>query len=348
MTASGFDQNCHPGRKRIHLVIEFNLPFPFENVINLGHRLVIMLLAILLNFDQMHGSDLIFLVHESPLRLAAGAWSGRDFTKVRDLEIPSHDLSLLHCTFQRFHSAFYARRSGKEREGLRPSHFAVLRTISPERLDTIPMMKNLLLTAVILISLCSCGADPPAEKDNQVTPSQPGPAQPKIQLQGGIKRDLTATEKSQVVDKILQARARQQAAGLGTGSIKVNNAWNYTGYSYLSPNPEVAIEVRLVAVDITASGHTVFFDFDDIEIVDGETSVSYGSDPHAVPLNLSDGKIMPPEEVPATAPRASRWLMIYAFPKNTKQFHLYYWGQQLTLQPVDIKPKGWELPYPEK
>ncbi len=179
-------------------------------------------------------------------------------------------------------------------------------------------------------------------------PAQSGSAQPKIRLQGGLKRELTAVEKNQVVDHILQARARQQAAGLGKGSIKVNSAWNYTGYSYLSPNPDAAIQARLVAVDLTASGHTVFFDFDDIEIVDGETSVSYGSDPHAVPLNLSDGKIMPPEKSPAAAPRASRWLMIYAFPKNTKQFHLYYWGQKLTFKPVDLASEGWELPYPEK
>ncbi len=217
------------------------------------------------------------------------------------------------------------------------------------------MIKYFLLCSAVLLSLCSCGDDkatdkekaPPVSNNNQ--PTSPPPAL--IQgnpLQGGQQRELTANEKTQVVDQILQARARMQAAGLGKGSIKVNRAWNYTGYSYLSPNPEVAIEVRLVAVDLTASGHTVNFDFDDIEIVDGKSAISYGSDPHAVPLNLSDGQIMPLNEAPAAAPRASRWLMIYAFPKNTRNFNLYYWGQKLTLQPVDIESEGWELPYPEK
>lgn len=206
-----------------------------------------------------------------------------------------------------------------------------------------------------MLSLCSCGGNPTVEQETD-PPSKPNqqPSQgttqtsPTISTQNGLKRHLTPKEKSEVVDKILQARARQQAAGLGKGSVTVNKAWNYTGYSYLSVNPEVTIEARLVAVDLTTSGHTVNFDFDDIEIVDGDTMISYGSDPHAVPLNLSDGQLMPLNQGPASAPRASRWLMIYAFPKNTKTFNLFYWGKKLTLQPMDIAPEGWELPYPEE
>ena len=224
-----------------------------------------------------------------------------------------------------------------------------------EQLDTILIMKYFFLSSIWLVSLSSCGGNPPVEQKSDA-PSKPGQqpsqgtvqASPTISTQNGLKRHLTPKEKNEVVDKILQVRAREQAAGLGKGSVTVNRAWNYTGYSYLSVNPDLNIEARLVAVDLTASGHTPNFDFDDIEIVDGDTMISYGSDPHAVPLNLSDGQIMPIDQAPAAAPRASRWLMIYAFPKNTKTLNLFYWGQKLTLQPMDIAPKGWELPYPEQ
>lgn len=160
------------------------------------------------------------------------------------------------------------------------------------------------------------------------------------------KRQLTPAEQKIVVDQVMQARAKQQAEGLGAGSVEVNRAWNYTGYSYLSPDPNAAIEARLVAVDITILGHTANFDIDDVEIVDGVKLISYGSDPHAEYLKL-DGKLMSADELPAAPPRASRWLLIYAFPKNSATFHLYYWGKQLTPNPVEIAERGMQLPFPK-
>jgi hypothetical protein len=157
--------------------------------------------------------------------------------------------------------------------------------------------------------------------------------------------ELTAGEQKQVIDGVMQARAKQQAEGLGKGKVVVNSAWNYKGYSYLSPDPAAAIEARLVAVDLTISGHTPFFDIDDIEIVDGITMISYGSDPHPEFLRL-DGTLMPADEVPSAAPAASRWLLIYAFPKNTTSFHLVYWGNQLTTKPFPFGEEGLALPFP--
>lgn len=159
------------------------------------------------------------------------------------------------------------------------------------------------------------------------------------------QRALTPGEQKQLLDQILQVRARQQAEGLGAGSVKVNGAWNYSGYSTIAPDPAAAIEARLVAVDVTISGHTPFFDLDDIEIVDGATLLSYGSDPHAEPLG-PDGKLLPLTEAPAEAPAESRWLLIYAFPKATPIFHLFYWGKQLTFKPVEVGRAGLSLPYP--
>ena len=160
-------------------------------------------------------------------------------------------------------------------------------------------------------------------------------------------RQLTPGEKKQVIDDVMQIRAKQQAEGLGAGVVKVNGAWSYAGYSYLSPDPAAAIEARLVAVDVTISGHTPFFDIDDIEIVDGVTMISYGSDPQTGVLKL-DGSLMGGDGLPAGAPGPSRWLLIYAFPKNTNRFHLYYWGKQLTSKPAEIGESGLALPYPRK
>lgn len=168
------------------------------------------------------------------------------------------------------------------------------------------------------------------------------PADPKPPA---MQRALTPEEQKKLLDQILQVRARQQAEGLGSGTVKVNGAWNYTGYSEIAPDPGSAIEARLVAVDVTISGHTPFFDIDDIEIVDGATQVSYGSDPHAEPLG-TDGKLLSATELAPEAPAASRWLLIYAFPKATPSFYLVYWGKTLTFKAVPIAASGMSLPYP--
>ncbi|MEM6278320.1 MAG: hypothetical protein AAF733_02500 [Verrucomicrobiota bacterium] len=152
-------------------------------------------------------------------------------------------------------------------------------------------------------------------------------------------------EEGVAVDQLLRIRAKQQAEGLGSGGARVNGAWEYRGYSYLSPNPDAAIEARLVAVDLTISGHTRHFDLDDIEIVDGASLMSYGSDPHATALTL-EGDVLPHGEEPELPPKASRWLLIYAFPKQSPAFHLYYWGRSLTREPIEFGKAGLELPYP--
>ncbi len=196
----------------------------------------------------------------------------------------------------------------------------------------------------VILCLAACGeraSDPAA--GSTVDSSAPAPAPETFST--GESRELTAEEQKQVLDGLMQARARQQAEGLGSGSVKVNGAWHYTGYSHLTPDPAAAIEARLIAVDVTVSGHTPFFDIDDIEVVDGITMISYGSDPHAEFLT-PEGTLPGPGQYPAAAPAPVRLLLIYGFPKNTASFHLYYWGKQLTLNPVPIGESGFTLPYP--
>lgn len=200
--------------------------------------------------------------------------------------------------------------------------------------------------ALLFLNGCEEGAPPETQVpvSSESTLPENAPTSPPVQAEDG---EMTADQRKEVLDKILQEKGRQQAEGLGSGKVTVNGAWNYKGYSYLSPDPNAAIEARLVAVDVTISGHTENFDIDDIEIVDGISLISYGSDPHPEFLTL-DGKIMPADQFPVSPPGASRWLLIYAFPKATPTFHLYYWGKQLTPSPVSIGDSGLELPYPPK
>lgn len=165
------------------------------------------------------------------------------------------------------------------------------------------------------------------------------------QVQAGDTRQLTPAEQRIVLDQIMQARARQQAQGLGSGKVTVNGAWNYTGYSYLSPDPDAAIEARLIAVDITVAGHTNHFDIDDIEVVEAGSYMSFGSDPHATPLNLN-GELLKEGDFLAAPPKANRWLLIYGYPKNSENLRLFYWGQELTTKPIPIAESGFELPFP--
>ncbi len=198
---------------------------------------------------------------------------------------------------------------------------------------------------VAAFALSACGEKAPESSAPTSPPEEATAPLPSSAPADGEPRALTAEEQRQVLDRVMQARAKQQAEGLGSGSVRVNGAWHYTGYSHLSPDPSAAIEARLVAVDVTVSGHTPFFDIDDIEVVDGVTMISYGSDPHAEFLT-PDGALLGEGQLPPTAPDPVRLLLIYGFPKNTTRLHLYYWGKQLTANPVEIGASGLALPYP--
>lgn len=148
--------------------------------------------------------------------------------------------------------------------------------------------------------------------------------------------------KEEAVGKLMYRMAQQQAQGLGTGYVTVNGAWTYTGYSHLTP----VAQARLVAVDLTVSGHTPNFDPDDIEIVDGKTSISYGSDPHIAFLD-TDGTLLPADAPVPAAPNPSRMLLIYGFPRETPTFKLFYWGKDLLGgNTFPVAEAGWELPPP--
>jgi len=181
-----------------------------------------------------------------------------------------------------------------------------------------------LLIASLSFSACDKSVDTP-EPPQATAPSAPANPQ----------RDAMA--------RVLDNAAKAQAAGLGKGELIVNGAWNYTGYSTLSPLPEA----RLVAVDVTVTGHTPTFDFDDIEIVDPQRKVSYGSDPFLA-LLTPEGKFQADMSRMPIAPATTRLLLVYGFPKDQTRFNLVYWHKKLNREPVTIAEHGWEVPFPEK
>lgn len=188
---------------------------------------------------------------------------------------------------------------------------------------------TMLLITALAFSACDKSADTPAPPQAAATAAA-APSAPVDQQRHAIA-------------KVLDNAAKAQAAGLGNGELIVNGAWDYTGYSTLSPLPEA----RLVAVDVTVVGHTTNFDFDDIEIVDPQRKISYGSDPF-IALLTSDGKFQATMSQMPVAPTSTRLLLVYGFPKDQTRFNLVYWHKKLNLEPVSIAENGWEVPFPEK
>lgn len=318
------------------LAVELNVALAFEDVVKFGHDLVVMELTVLFDLYEVHRGDGVLIVHEGAARLSAGAGSGGDLGESGNLKILFNDLVL--------HAIVYARAPSFERGALillPPRHKDVrgdkFRNMNKSAIFLVPGL-------IAALGLAACGEKAP-EPANPPLAEAPAAGTPGVIPPAGEPRELTAEEQKRVLDEVMQARAKQQAEGLGSGSVKVNGAWHYSGYSYLSPDPAAAIEARLIAVDVTVAGHTPFFDIDDIEVIDGITMISYGSDPQVEFLN-PEGGLLPAGNLPPAAPDAVRLLLIYGFPKNTTTFHLDYWGKQLTVNPVEIGQSGLALPYP--
>lgn len=216
----------------------------------------------------------------------------------------------------------------------------------------------------LAFSLFSCERNAPEddaaiirspEKPPAATASSPSTSLPQsgdITTSTGVastpgRRQLTPEEQAKALDLMMNRLADRQSRGLGAGHVRVNGAWQYDGYSYLSPNPASEIPARMVAVDLTVEGHTADFDPDDIEIVDGISKISYGSDPHLTFLKAPGEPVASPKEIPV-APNATRMLLIYAFPESSQKFTLYYWGKELLAEPLTFADSGWGLPFPEK
>ena len=139
--------------------------------------------------------------------------------------------------------------------------------------------------------------------------------------------------------KELEEIARRQSKALANAKSKVNRVFHFQQESGGEPNEEQ----KLVAVDIQFSGYQTDFDLDDVDIVDGETSKNYGSDPE-IRLLRADGKLEQNESKWDTNTGALRVLLTYVVPKEMKSVQLQYWGQKITSEPTIIAEGKLEFP----
>ena len=163
VAASRFDQDGRSGTEGVNLPIELDMSFAFKDIIELRHLFVVMQFAVLLDFNEVHRCDSIFIVHESPTRLSTGTGSGVDLREAGDLKIVCNELFL--------HFLVYAYGITFERGALhflRPCH-----RIAPG--NKIPVMIkpifSLLAALLALLCITSCSDEP----SGAVSPESPDP-----------------------------------------------------------------------------------------------------------------------------------------------------------------------------
>lgn len=124
----------------------------------------------------------------------------------------------------------------------------------------------------------------------------------------------------------------------------MHGVYTYTGYTYV----ESTGTSKLVAVDVEFRDYASYFDLDDVEIHDGASNESHGSDPHIAFLT-AEGKVVPRAETPAPSDELGplRVLLIYSFPKDAQTIKLSYWGKELTPKPIPIAGIGPSLSKPD-
>src|SRR5690606_7167852 len=76
MTAGGLDHHGCSRSERVDLVVEFDVSFAFEDIVDFRHALVIVRFAIFLDFNEMHRCDFVLVVHEGAPGLSARAGGG--------------------------------------------------------------------------------------------------------------------------------------------------------------------------------------------------------------------------------------------------------------------------------
>ncbi|WP_162025199.1 MULTISPECIES: hypothetical protein [unclassified Lentimonas] len=121
--------------------------------------------------------------------------------------------------------------------------------------------------------------------------------------------------------QLAQELGRRQADSAIGAKVEVVSAFPYLGKTWVEP-----VEgARLIAVELVVYDHGDALDFDDFEIINGMTKVSYGSDPDIKFLNMKKQEV---EWSPTSSgePGRAHVLLIYAFPEEQDNFGLRYWG----------------------
>ncbi len=141
------------------------------------------------------------------------------------------------------------------------------------------------------------------------------------------------------VQQTMQAIIQKQSQGLKGAKVSINRAYNYHGFTYMEP----VDGAKLIAVDASFSNYAGGFDLDDVDIVDGTTNESYGSNPDIVFLT-SEGVPYPNNEPTQEAGAPIRVVLIYAVRESTTAIKLGYWGTEILEVPYNLQDSGPEMP----
>ena len=82
--AVGGDEDGNPGLERDFVLLDFQMSFSFQDIVNLGRFLMVVRTAVLGDFNHVHGGHLISILDERSFGLSARTWGWLDFGKIRN------------------------------------------------------------------------------------------------------------------------------------------------------------------------------------------------------------------------------------------------------------------------
>ena len=162
---------------------------------------------------------------------------------------------------------------------------------------------------VLLVVLVGCSGKPSADKPSAADESK-----------------LPAN----VAEAVREVAARQSQALKGATTI-VHRAFPFNQNGVYKPSADE----QLLAVDVEFQKYSKGLDLDDVDLIDGETDESYGSNPE-IKMLRPDGMLSPNSYDDQAPNKPLRVLLIYCVPKKVASVQLDYWGDRLTEAPIPI------------
>ena len=138
-------------------------------------------------------------------------------------------------------------------------------------------------------------------------------------------------------------RVRKESQALVGASVRVHRAYNYTsGQTWIQPEGSK----KVVAVDVEFQGAGEGFDLKDVDVIDGLTNESDGTNPKIFLLR-PDGSFQSFDWPSELAGQPMRVLLLYPVPESTDSIKLAYWQKEIVSQPVELAPDGPAMPSPK-
>ena len=132
--------------------------------------------------------------------------------------------------------------------------------------------------------------------------------------------------------------ARQQSAAFSNGTCTIRQAFRYTG-----PLPFARRGANaFLGLIVDVSGYGPHFDFDDIDLIDADTSENLGSNPGLWPLKPDGMAEVDFKELTAT-PGTAAVILLYERETIPKRIKLGYWGMEIVKEAVEVSAEGRDM-----